>query len=285
MKRKIIVLTGATASGKTKLSIALAKKLNAQIICADSRIVYKNLDIVSAKPDEKEKEGIVHHLIDILEPEKEFSAGDFVSEAKKILDNTSSDIIISGGTWFYIKSLLSEYELIECPKNTELRKELEILDTKTLWEKLNALDFKRASEVHPNNKDKIIRSIEMCEFLGYPISEYKHKINDFYTAQWFMTDIEREKLYERINLRVDKMIEQGLYEEWQKNKARYPNSKILENTIGYKEFFEYENIDFAIDKIKQHTRNFAKRQLTYFKSRPDIIRVQNIDDILENLTC
>ena len=106
MKRKITVLTGATASGKTALAIQLAKKINAQIICADSRIVYKNLDIVSAKPTSAEKEGIIHHLIDIIEPDTDFSAGDFVTLAKEIINNTEANIIISGGTWFYIKSLL-----------------------------------------------------------------------------------------------------------------------------------------------------------------------------------
>ena len=285
MKRKIIVLTGPTASGKTKLSIQLAKKINAQIICADSRIVYKNLDIVSAKPTIIEQEGIIHHLIDILEPDKEFSAGDFCLEAKKILNKVESNIIISGGTWFYIKSLLDNEALPPISINKKRREELELLDNYTLWDTLNKLDNKRAQLIHPNNKDKIIRSIEMCEFLGSPISEYKREKNDNYEAIWFMPEIERDELYERINFRVDEMINLGLYEEWQKNRKLYPNSKIIENTIGYCEFFEYEDIHLAIEKIKQHTRNFAKRQLTYFKSRNDIIRVKNIDDILKNLTC
>ena len=177
MKRKIIVLTGATASGKTKLAIQLAKKIDAQIICADSRIVYKNLDIVSAKPTDDEKEGIVHHLIDIVEPNQEFSAGDFVVEAQKILENSTCNMIITGGTWFYIKSLLDEKALNECPKDDEKRKYLEKIDNNTLWEMLNKLDSKRAQLIHPNNKDKIIRSIEMCEYLGLPISEYQRKEN------------------------------------------------------------------------------------------------------------
>ena len=280
MSRKIIVLTGATASGKTKLSIQLAKKTDAEIICADSRIIYKNLDIVSAKPSIDEREGIVHHLIDIKEPVEEFSAGDFVSEAKKILDNTECNIIIAGGTWFYIKSLLDGEKLPECPRDFEKRKELEKLDKTVLWGMLNKLDSKRAKLIHPNNKDKVIRSIEMCEYLKMPISEYKRAENKDYEALWFMPDIERDELYKRINLRVDEMINQGLYEEWQKNVKLYPNSKVIENTIGYAEFFKYKDMDIAIDKIKQHTRNFAKRQLTYFKSRNDITKVKNITDIL-----
>ena len=235
---------------------------------------------MSAKPTLEERDNVVHHLIDIMEPVSEFSAGDFVNAAQKIIDNTNSNIIITGGTWFYIKSLLDKEALPECPVNKEKRKELEKLDSIVLWERLNKLDSKRAELIHPNNKDKIIRSIEMCEFLGGPISLYKRKKNKNYDAIWFMPEIERDKLYEKINLRVDKMISLGLYEEWQKNIKLYPNSKIIENTIGYSEFFKYKDIDFAIEKIKQHTRNFAKRQLTYFKSANDIIKVKNIDDIL-----
>lgn len=285
MNRKIIVLTGPTASGKTKLAIQLAKKLDARIICADSRIVYKNLDIVSAKPTTAEQEGIVHYLIDIIEPTCEFSAGDFVFKAQKIIEETNYNLIVTGGTWFYIKSLFEEFALPECPRNIEKRKELENIDSKILWDMLNRLDSKRAELIHPNNKDKIIRSIEMCEFLKMPISQYKRSVNKKYNAKWFMPEFSREEIYEKINTRVDEMISLGLYEEWQKNTKLYPDSKIIQNTIGYSEFFEYENIDIAIDKIKQHTRNFAKRQLTYFKSRNDIIKINNINDILKNLTC
>lgn len=284
MQRKIIVITGPTASGKTKLSIDLAHKLDAQIICADSRIVYKDLDIVSAKPTLEEREGVVHHLIDIIDANSDFSAGDFASCAKEIIDNTDKNIIIQGGTWFYIKSLLDDKELIECPSNPSLREELSAFDNNTLWEKLNALDSKRADEIHPNNRDKVIRSIEMCLYLKKPVSSYSRKENKKYDASWYMPKLSRETLYERINKRVDIMMDLGLYQEWQKNKEKYPNSKILQNTIGYKEFFDFEsglypNIETAVDKIKQHTRNFAKRQLTYFRSRADIASIYDISEI------
>ena len=286
MSKEIIVLTGATASGKTKISINLAKKINAEIICADSRIVYKNLDIVSAKPTLKEQDGITHYLIDILEPNIDFSAGDFTILAKekiKEIHSRKKNIIICGGTWFYIKSLLDEKALPECPINPKLRETLSILTNIELWEKLNQLDSARASLIHPNNKDKIIRSIEMCLTLGEPISGYKRKDNEKLNAKWYMPNWDREILYERINLRVDEMIKMGLYEEWQKNKELYPNSKIIKNTIGYSEFFEFSDIEIAIDKIKQHTRNFAKRQLTYFRSNPEIKLINNEEDILEDL--
>ena len=265
----------------------LAHKINSEIICADSRIIYKNFDIVSAKPKQEECEGIKHHLIDIIDANDEFSAGDFVKLAQEIIEKDSNDyIIISGGTWFYIKSLLDNEALITCSKNNELRQELNKLDKQTLWNKLNELDSKRAQIVHPNNKDKVIRSIEMCMFLNKPVSEQKRTENINYDAIWFAPEITREELYERINKRVDIMLNMGLYEEWKKNKELYPNSKTMENTIGYKEFFElekgiYDNFDTAVEKIKQHTRNFAKRQLTYFNSNSEIKYIKNLDDILK----
>ena len=286
MSRKIIVITGATATGKTALSIELAKKINAEIICADSRIVYKNLDIVSAKPTLEERQGIIHHLIDIIEADKEFSAGDFERLAQNIIKNTKDNIIISGGTWFYIKSLTDSLELPEITKDEKLRQQLSDLDNDTLWKKLSELDYKRAQLIHPNNRDKVIRSIEMCLLLGVPISEYKRKEKKNLDAIWFTPDISREATYERINKRVDIMLKEGLYSEWEKNKKLYPNSKVLKNTIGYKEFFDldngvYKSFDEAVDKIKQHTRNFAKRQLIYFRSRNDIQKVKNVDEILK----
>jgi len=286
MNKKIIVITGATASGKTKISIELAKRINAEIICADSRIVYKDLDIVSAKPNIEEQDGIVHHLIDILEPTKDFSAGDFVqfaNEKIKEIEEKNKNIIICGGTWFYIKSLLDEKALPDCPINQDLREELSKLDNLALWDKLNQLDGKRASLIHPNNKDKIIRSIEMCISLGSPISQYQRKDNQKYDAQWYMPTFDREVLYQRINFRVDEMMKMGLFEEWQQNNIKYPNSKIIKNTIGYSEFFENEEIEIAVDKIKQHTRNFAKRQLTYFRSNGNIKFINDANDILKDM--
>ncbi|MBQ7287437.1 MAG: tRNA (adenosine(37)-N6)-dimethylallyltransferase MiaA [Candidatus Gastranaerophilales bacterium] len=292
MDKKIIVITGATASGKTKISINLAKSYNAEIICADSRIVYKNLDIVSAKPTLAEQDGVVHHLIDILEPTQDFSAGDFSTLAKekiKEIHSKGKNVIICGGTWFYIKSLLDSKTLPECPINQELRNKLSKLSNEELWEKLNSLDSTRASLIHPNNKDKVIRSIEMCISLNQPISSYQREDNEKYDANWYMPSWDREVLYERINLRVDEMIKMGLFEEWKRNKELYPNSKIMQNTIGYSEFYDlekgiYPSIDVAIDKIKQYTRNFAKRQLTYFRSNKEIKPINNENDILEDIS-
>ncbi len=276
------MITGATCSGKTKLAIKIAKENNAEIICADSRSVYKYLDIVSAKPKQSEMEGVRHHLLDIIEPNQDFSAGDFVKYAQIALEDIKKrgkNVIIAGGTWFYIKSFLDEEHLPKIGIDKTLRDKLNKYSPDELWKILFELDPVRANQIHKNNKDKVIRSIEMCKGLNMPISCYKReKKSQNLDAKWFMPKIQREELYERINKRVDSMLEMGLYKEWQKNKTLYPHSKILENTIGYKEFFELESgiwQDFnqAVEKIKQRTRNFAKRQLTYFRSNLNIIEI------------
>lgn len=282
------MITGATCSGKTSLSIDLAKKINAEIICADSRSVYKGLDIVSAKPKKEEMQGVRHHLLDIVTPDCDFSAGDFAKEAQRTIEQIKKDgknVIVAGGTWFYIKSLLDDKKLPQVGINKKLRSELNPKTPDELWGMLYKLDSTRAKQIHKNNKDKVIRSIEMCIGLNMPISEYIREDKKQYRSKWFMPKIEREELYQRINKRVDIMLDEGLYDEWQKNKTLYPNSKVLENTIGYREFFElergeYKNLNEAVDKIKQRTRNFAKRQLTYFRSNKEIKSIGDIGEII-----
>lgn len=284
----ITVITGPTASGKTSLAIELAKKIDAEIISADSRIIYKDLDIVSAKPKEEEKEGIIHHLIDIKTVDDGvYSAGDFVKDAKKAIEKIKSEgknIIIQGGTWFYIKSLLDEKSLIEFGQDKNLREKLNKLSNDELYEILKSKDEKRAELVHKNNRDKIIRSIELIELTGMKLSEYKRKENEQFDAVWFMKDITREELYEKINLRTDLMIKEGLYFEWEQNIKKYKNHEILYNTIGYREFFDlkegvYKSFNEAIDKIKQHTRNFAKRQLTWFRQNEAKLNIHTISSL------
>lgn len=284
----ITVITGPTASGKTSLAIELAKKIDAEIISADSRIIYKDLNIVSAKPKEEEKEGIIHHLIDIKTVDDGvYSAGDFVKDAKKAIEKIKSEgknIIIQGGTWFYIKSLLDEKSLIEFGQDKNLREKLSKLSNDELYEILKSKDEKRAELVHKNNRDKIIRSIELIELTGMKLSEYKRKENEQFDAVWFMKDITREELYEKINLRTDLMIKEGLYFEWEQNIKKYKNHEILYNTIGYREFFDlkegvYNSFDEAIDKIKQHTRNFAKRQLTWFRQNEAKLNIHTISSL------
>lgn len=288
----LIIITGPTASGKTALAINLAKEIGAEIICADSRIVYKDLDIVSAKPTEIEKENIIHHLIDIKTVNDGiYSAGDFVKDAKKIINQKKCPLIVQGGTWFYIKSLLDKENLFEFGQNEELRKELEKFSNDELWEILNKKDEKRASLVHKNNRDKVIRSIELIEAIGDKLSETKRPDNEEINAIWFMKNYDREELYKRINLRVDLMVKDGLIEEFENNSKKYGKNDILYNTIGYKEFFDlkeniYKDTNEAIDKVKQHTRNFAKRQLTWFRQNKNSFNINFVEsekDILKFL--
>lgn len=241
---------------------------------------------MSAKPTIEEREGIEHFLIDIVSPLEDFSAGDFVKAASEVIENLENEgknIIISGGTWFYIKSLLGEFSLLKSSKNEKLRKELESFSNAELWEKLNKLDPIRAKKIHPNNKDKVIRSIEIIEDLKTPVTEAKREENKKYDALWFCPKFEREELYSRINKRVDEMMDLGLFEEWERNSIKYPNSQVLKNTIGYSEFFEFQDRALAIEKIKQYTRNFAKRQMTYFRSNKDIKFVSCVEDILREI--
>ena len=289
-------MTGPTASGKTALSINLAKKIDAEIICADSRIVYKGLDIVSAKPSIQEMEGILHHLIDIKTPVGEpYSAGDFCIDAKKSIEEIrekNKPVIITGGTWFYIKCLFDEKMLPEISPDVNLRKELETLDNITLWQMLEKRDKKRAEKIHPNNKERVIRALEMAKKLKGEISNAERAKNTECEAIWFANDFieekNREELYKRIDTRVDNMVSEGLYYEWERMTSIYGRTKVLENTIGYKEFFEledgeYSSVNEAIEKIKQRTRNFAKRQLTFFKGEKKIIRANDADEILRYL--
>ncbi len=288
----LIVITGPTASGKTALAIEIAKKFDCEIISADSRIVYKNLDIVSAKPSFDERSGIVHHLIDIKSVNDGlYSAGDFVRDAKEIIENSDKPLIIQGGTWFYIKSLLDDKNLAEFGKNEKLRAELSKLTNDELYEILIRKDEKRASVVHKNNRDKVIRSIELIDALGGKLSEYERKENKKYNALWFMKNISREELYEKIDLRVEIMIKAGLEAEWEKNFNLYGRNEILYNTIGYREFFDFKDgihstKESAIEKIKQHTRNFAKRQLTWFRQNAGNFKINcadNADEIIKTL--
>ncbi len=292
---KIIVITGPTASGKTALAIKLAKKIDAEIICADSRIVYRGLDIVSAKPDIIEQDGVPHHLIDIKDPVGEpYSAGDFANDAKAVIEKIkekNKPVIIAGGTWFYIKCLLDEKQLPEISADKELRDELEKYDNDTLWNMLKKIDPARAEEIHKNNKERVIRAIEMVKTLGNSVSSAERKTND-YDSIWFSNDFIEEKnrdaLYKRIDSRVEIMVQNGLYYEWERAVKKYSRNEVLENTIGFREFFElqdgiYEDLNDAIKKIKQRTRNFAKRQITFFRSENKINIIKNEDEIIKFL--
>ena len=276
MKPKVIAIVGPTASGKTKMSIDLAKQINGEIISADSRLVYKGFDIASAKPTIEEREGIPHHLIDIVEPEIDYSVADYYDDAKIAISNILSKgktPIIVGGTGLYFRVLLETYDLPRVEANPELRAELDSLDKETLLEELKKLDPKGFEKVKDANKRRIVRALEVTKILNKPFSETSVEKEPEFDVEWKIPQIKsREILYERINQRVDLMLEQGLIEETQFLLKKHGRIKNFVCTIGYKEILTYldgeATLQEAVDKLKQHTRNYAKRQLTWFRRNP-----------------
>lgn len=277
-KPKILAIVGATASGKTAYSIELAKKINGEIISADSRLVYKGFDITCAKPTEEERQGIPHYMMDIVEPEFDYTAGLYAKQAKEwiynIINNGKTPIIV-GGTGLYFRLLLENYIMPEVEPNPELREELNQMDSKDLHTRLSAFDSKGALQIDPNDKKKLIRAIEIVETLNKPLSEVRSVgNNNEFDIEWIGKNFPREILYERINKRVDLMVDAGMIEETQfliKKHGRIPN---IINTIGYQEIVQYldgiYSLEEALEKLKQNTRRYAKRQLTWFRKNPNI---------------
>lgn len=278
MKPKVIAVVGPTASGKTKLAIELAHKLDGEIISADSRLVYKGFDIASAKPTLEEREGIPHHLIDIVEPEFDYSAGKFAEDAKiAIQDILSRDKtpIVAGGTGLYFRVLLEHYDLPKVETNYELRAKLEKCTREALLEELEKIDKITYERVKDANFRRIVRAMELISLLEKPLSEVKIQKEPEYDVEWIMPEIQsREWLYDRINKRVDVMHEMGIVEETKALIEKHGRISNIIDTIGYKEILTYldgeATLEEALDKLKQHTRNYAKRQLTWFRKNPNL---------------
>ena len=278
MKPKVIAVVGPTASGKTKLAIELAHKLDGEIISADSRLVYKGFDIASAKPTLEEREGIPHHLIDIVEPEFDYSAGKFAEDAKiAIQDILSRDKtpIVAGGTGLYFRVLLEHYDLPKVETNYELRAKLEKRTREALLEELEKVDKITYERVKDANFRRIVRAMELISLLGKPLSEVQIQKEPEYDVEWIMPEIpSREWLYDRINKRVDVMHEMGIVEETKALIEKHGRISNIIDTIGYKEILTYldgeATLEEALDKLKQHTRNYAKRQLTWFRKNPNL---------------
>lgn len=278
MKPKVIAVVGPTASGKTKLAIELAHKLDGEIISADSRLVYKGFDIASAKPTLEEREGIPHHLIDIVEPEFDYSAGKFAEDAKiAIQDILSRDKtpIVAGGTGLYFRVLLEHYDLPKVETNYELRAKLEKRTREDLLEELEKVDKITYERVKDANFRRIVRAMELISLLGKPLSEVQIQKEPEYDVEWIMPEIpSREWLYDRINKRVDVMYKMGIVEETKALIEKNGRISNIIDTIGYKEILTYldgeATLEEALDKLKQHTRNYAKRQLTWFRKNPNL---------------
>lgn len=281
---KVIAIVGPTASGKTSLSIELAKRLDGEIINGDAMQVYKELDIGTAKITEDEKEGIPHHLFDIKEPTDSFSVAEYQTVVRNCIDDIRSrgkQPIIVGGTGLYIQSVLFDFRFTEEAGDEKVRAELEKeLETEggaeRLYDRLQKLDPSSAEKIHPNNHRRLIRALEIIEVTGKTKNEHEQGAGDALVYDHLIVglDMDREILYERINLRVDKMMEAGLVDEarglWEKGIRNVQSVQ----AIGYKELFQHFegiiSLDETLELIKKHTRHYAKRQMTYFRNKVKI---------------
>lgn len=291
-KKKIICVVGPTASGKTQLAIALAKHMGGEVISADSMQIYRGMHIASAAPDTDEMQGIPHHLIEFLQPSESFTVADFVTAAREKIDDIVSRgkmPIIAGGTGLYISSLVNNIEFVEAKADSALRERLtaeyDAVGGETMLEKLREIDPEAAAKLHQNDKRRIIRAFEILESTGKTKSfqdEHSRKNESPYSAVMLGTSYrDREKLYERINRRVDIMLENGLLEE-----ARTAYQKGVsggaQQAIGHKELFDYfkgeKSLEECVENLKRSTRRYAKRQLTWFN------RVENIHWIYKDET-
>ena len=288
MKKPLVVLTGPTAVGKTKLSISLAKALNGEIISADSMQVYKYMDIGSAKITEKEMDGVPHHLINVLSPFEEFHIVRFQELAKKAMEdiyNRGKTPVFVGGTGFYIQAITKDIDFTEGEEDKQYREELSRLAAEKgnefLHEMLQEVDKKSAEEIHANNVKRVIRALEFYKENGFPISQHneEQKQNETpYNLAYFVLNAPRELLYERIDRRVDEMMESELVEEVQKLKDMGCHREMTSmQGLGYKEILSFLDgeipLDEAVRILKRDTRHFAKRQLTWFRRESDVIWV------------
>lgn len=285
-QKPMIILTGPTAVGKSALSVELAKKINGAVISADSMQVYRHMDIGSAKITPEEMQGVTHYMIDELEPDEEFHVVRFVTMAKEYLKEIYADgkiPIIAGGTGFYIQALLYDIDFTEQQCDETYRRQLEYLAREHGAEYLHGIlrevDPASAEAIHANNIKRVIRALEFYHLSGKKISEHneteRQKQSPYNFAYFVLTD-ERAKLYERIDRRVNAMIEAGLVEEVKKLKSMGCSREMVSmQGLGYKEILAYLDggctLEEAVYIIKRETRHFAKRQLTWFKRERDVI--------------
>ena len=303
-KPKVIVICGPTASGKTALSIELAKKINGEIVSCDSMQIYKDMDIGTAKPTIEEMQGIKHYMLDFVSPDERYSVADYKKQAKQaireIIEKGKVPIVV-GGTGLYVDSLIYEIEYQDIEFDEKYRKQLEERSKKegleVLYNEAKKIDPEAITKISPNDKKRILRILEIYNATGKNKTEQdresrKNEVEFDYKVYAISWD--REKLYDRINQRVDIMIDQGLIEEVQKIYSKYNKFPTAMQGLGYKEVLEYLegkcNKQEMIDKIKQETRRYAKRQLTWFRKNKQTIwldgqeKIQNnIEIILEGL--
>lgn len=310
MKKPLIILTGPTAVGKTKLSIKLAKAVNGEIISADSMQVYHYMDIGSAKILPEEMEGVPHHLVDCLDPDEEFNVVRFQQMAKEAMEDIYARNripILVGGTGFYIQAVTGDIDFTECGEDNSYRKELEQLakeqGAEVLHNMLAKVDSESAIAIHANNTKRVIRALEYYQQTGEPISQHNKQQREKespYNLAYFVLNDERSHLYARIDARIDEMLKEGLVDEVKRlQQMGYHKGMVSMQGLGYKEILSYLDgtwsLEEAVYVLKRDTRHFAKRQITWFKReknvewfyKPDYDYDENkiLDGMLASLKC
>lgn len=295
MKNKLLIIAGPTAVGKTSLSIKLAKELNGEIISTDSMQIYKYMDIGSAKISKDEMDGVIHHMIDVVDPKDPFSVADYKEKADKAIEDILSRNklpILVGGTGLYINALTCNMNFTEADKDEKYRSELERLaeekGNEFIHNMLKDIDPVSYNEIHYNNRKRVIRALEVYKLTNKPFSSFNLGEDIYkgpYEVKYYVLDMNREALYDRINVRVDIMMKDGLLEECIKLREMGYNSSMQSmQGIGYKEVFYYLDnkitLDEAVEMIKKGSRNYAKRQLTWFRRDPRAIFI-NKDNLNE----
>ena len=293
----LVTIEGPTASGKSRLALELAEALETEIVSADSRQVYRWMDIGTAKPTKEDQERISHHLIDIVEPSESYNAGRFCAQAGEIVEalwKKGRLPLICGGTGLYIDSLLQGlFPEIEVPADLrdKLRQRLESEGLETLYTELQRLDPVFAAGVSVNDKQRILRGLEVFQASGTPISQHweRQSRSQTYTAFRILIDPPREKLYERINIRVVQMLQDGLLDEIRAlfQRGFQPDSPGL-NSVGYKEYFPHllygKPLQESMELAAQHTRNYAKRQCTWYRKHQFHLTLTSSDCIISDVT-
>ncbi len=296
-KPKVIVICGPTASGKTALSIELAKRINGEVVSADSMQIYKDMDIGSAKVTKEEMQGIKHYLVDCVSPDERYSVANYKLDAKKAIEEIlkkGKTPIVVGGTGLYIDALIYEIEYQDIKINESYRKELESIKQnqglEVLYERALKIDPEAMKKISPNDSKRIMRVLEIYEATGKNKTEQEaeSRLKEIpYNYKVFAITMDREKLYERINKRVDIMIENGLIEEVKELLKKYKEFPTAMQALGYKEVKEYLDGELTkqemIDKIKQESRRYAKRQLTWFRKNKQIIWIDGLNDMQKNI--
>ena len=295
-KPKVIVICGPTASGKTSLSISLAKKINGEIVSCDSMQIYKEMDIGSAKPTVEEMQEIKHYLVDFVSPEKRYSVSEYKEDASKAIEeiiNKGKTPIIVGGTGLYLNSLIYniQYNEMEVDLNyrRELEKEAEEYGLEVLYNRAKEIDPEAMEKVSANDKKRITRVLEIYNATGRNKTELEKKSRKEvpYNYLIFGINMERSILYDRINKRVDIMLEQGLIEEVKNLINKYSNMPTAMQGLGYKEVKEFLDGNISkeemIEKIKMETRRYAKREITWFKRIKNIIWLDGLNKTEENV--